>query len=155
MEKRGHNEGFRVLDDFVCQAINDPNIPPSPPDKRGRNEGVHMTEDRSLNIDPGRPAKNIVEFSHPENILSEDWMKTDREVQMLPVPSNMPRVETGPIQFGNDWRGLFIRGDNAAVLMLRIRQLAKRLMDYPDADVTEILGQLAEFADMIERDVIV
>jgi hypothetical protein len=24
------------------------------------------------------------------------------------------RVETGPIRFGNDWAGLFIRGDNAA-----------------------------------------
>ena len=24
------------------------------------------------------------------------------------------RVETGPIQFGDDWPGVFIRGDNAA-----------------------------------------
>jgi hypothetical protein len=24
-----------------------------------------------------------------------------------------PRVETGPIQFGDDWPGTFIRGDNA------------------------------------------
>jgi hypothetical protein len=24
-----------------------------------------------------------------------------------------PRVETGPLQFGDDWPGLFIRGDEA------------------------------------------
>lgn len=26
----------------------------------------------------------------------------------------MNRPETGPMQFGNDWPGIFIRGDNAA-----------------------------------------
>jgi hypothetical protein len=25
------------------------------------------------------------------------------------------RIETGPVQFGDDWPGLFIRGDNAAM----------------------------------------
>lgn len=29
------------------------------------------------------------------------------------LPSAEPRVETGPIVFGNDWPGTFIRGDNA------------------------------------------
>jgi len=29
------------------------------------------------------------------------------------VPAVEPRVETGPIQFGDDWPGTFIRGDNA------------------------------------------
>lgn len=28
-------------------------------------------------------------------------------------PAAEPRVETGPIQFGDDWPGTFIRGDNA------------------------------------------
>ena len=28
-------------------------------------------------------------------------------------PAADPRVETGPIQFGDDWPGVFIRGDNA------------------------------------------
>jgi hypothetical protein len=32
----------------------------------------------------------------------------------LPAPIGIPRVETGPVQFGNDWPGLFIRGDDAA-----------------------------------------
>ena len=26
------------------------------------------------------------------------------------------RIETGPVQFGSDWPGLFVRGDDALVL---------------------------------------
>lgn len=29
------------------------------------------------------------------------------------IPHEGPRVETGAVQFGDDWRGIFIRGDNA------------------------------------------
>ena len=28
------------------------------------------------------------------------------------------RVETGPVQFGDDWPGVFIRGDNAGYLSM-------------------------------------
>lgn len=30
------------------------------------------------------------------------------------LPAQDPRIESGPVQFGNDWTGVFIRGDNAA-----------------------------------------
>ena len=30
------------------------------------------------------------------------------------LPKQEPRIETGNIQFGDDWVGLFIRGDNCA-----------------------------------------
>jgi hypothetical protein len=29
------------------------------------------------------------------------------------LPAAVPRVETGPVRFGDDWPGVFIRGDNA------------------------------------------
>ena len=29
------------------------------------------------------------------------------------LPEQLERVETGPTRFGNDWCGVFIRGDNA------------------------------------------
>lgn|SRR5574340_609066 len=35
--------------------------------------------------------------------------RLDRRVRCLPVAE--PRVETGPLQFGDDWPGTFIRGD--------------------------------------------
>jgi len=31
------------------------------------------------------------------------------------------RAETGSMQFGNDWRGVFIRGDNAAYYAIIIK----------------------------------
>jgi hypothetical protein len=29
------------------------------------------------------------------------------------LPAQQPRVETGLVQFGDDWTGIFIRGDSA------------------------------------------
>lgn len=34
-----------------------------------------------------------------------------------------PRIETGPVQFGDDWPGSFFRGDNASFLALDIRHV--------------------------------
>src|SRR5437660_1605254 len=42
MAKRAENEGFRVLDDFVCDAILQPGIPQADPRKQGKNEGVRV-----------------------------------------------------------------------------------------------------------------
>lgn len=36
------------------------------------------------------------------------------------LPSQDERVETGPLQFGDDWSGFFIRGDDAFALRLAI-----------------------------------
>jgi hypothetical protein len=81
-------------------------------------------------------------------------MNSNSRVQLLPTPMGLPRVETGAVQFGDDWPGLFIRGDNAYFLMLWIRRLAELLAHHPDPDVADILWRLTEYADMIEKDVI-
>lgn len=41
------------------------------------------------------------------------------------LPAATPRVETGPTQFGDDWPGVFIRGDNAAYYEILARTAAK------------------------------
>lgn len=33
------------------------------------------------------------------------------------------RVETGAVQFGDDWPGVFFRGDNAALYALTLKQV--------------------------------
>src|SRR4051812_37513084 len=50
---------------------------------------------------------------------------TMTEVQRLPQPENLDRVESGPVQFGDDWPGVFIRGDNALFFALALRQAAQ------------------------------
>lgn len=39
------NEGFRVLDDFVCNAIHASEMPQAAPTKSGKNEGMHLVEE--------------------------------------------------------------------------------------------------------------
>jgi hypothetical protein len=36
---------------------------------------------------------------------------------------NRPRAETGVMQFDNDWPGIFIRGDNAGILAMYLREV--------------------------------
>ena len=47
------------------------------------------------------------------SVYSEKASEVERIV-MLPMPDNIQRVETGVIQFGDDWPSVHIRGDNAA-----------------------------------------
>jgi hypothetical protein len=39
------------------------------------------------------------------------------------IPHTGPRVETGPVKFGDDWTGVFIRGDNAFGMAMGLRAL--------------------------------
>ncbi len=39
----------------------------------------------------------------------------------LPSPAAVSRVETGPVAFGRDWPGVFIRGDNAMWYSMNLR----------------------------------
>ena len=72
---------------------------------------------------------------------------------MLPAPLELPRVETGAVQFGDDWPGLFIRGDNALCLMLNIKKLLALLSDHADPDVHDNLDLLAQYAELIDQEV--
>lgn len=41
-------------------------------------------------------------------------------------PAQEERVETGPIQFGDDWPGTFFRGDHSAHFAMLIEESYKR-----------------------------
>lgn len=36
-----------------------------------------------------------------------------KRIVKLPLPENMERMENGSVQFGDDWPGVFLRGDSA------------------------------------------
>jgi len=46
---------------------------------------------------------------------------------ILVLPEQDNRVETGPIRFGDDWPGVFIRGDNALFYARSIQHAMNRL----------------------------
>lgn len=43
------------------------------------------------------------------------------------LPEQQERVETGPIQFGEDHPGLFVRGDQAGYYAMVLKQLVESL----------------------------
>lgn len=54
MATQGRNEGFHVLDGFVCEAIHAPSVPLASPTNQGQNEGMSVVEE--LVFDAGREA---------------------------------------------------------------------------------------------------
>lgn len=86
-------------------------------------------------------------------------MRTKKSVQRLPPPLDLPRVETGPVQFGDDWPGMFIRGDDCMGMAAAVRNLMEvlccsELGDVESRNAGRALAQLQDVIDCIERDVI-
>lgn len=93
------------------------------------------------------------------------------KVQRISHPNNggmapdgpAPRVETGAVQFGNDWPGLFLRGDDAFALAMHIKQLGVFLNSIPDkikvedggAELALAYMRLRNLQEMILEDVVV
>jgi hypothetical protein len=52
------------------------------------------------------------------------------EIRQFRGPAdNEPRVESGVIQFGRDWPGIFVRGDEAKIYSLSLEYLIKAMTD--------------------------
>ncbi len=58
--------------------------------------------------------------------MTRKIQKLTVDLSQIPCPFNLyeqaERVETGPVQFNEDWPGVFIRGDNAGWLALCLEQ---------------------------------
>lgn len=61
----------------------------------------------------------FLDFTHrkartvPHDSTPPDGGEQDQTTGPRQLPSADPRVETGPVKFGDDWTGVFVRGDNA------------------------------------------
>lgn len=72
------------------------------------------------------------------------------EIQKLPEWSGEGgRPETGPMQFGNDWPGVFIRGDNALVFAIVCRHALAKLGDDGDGASRLTRAQLEGLASTL------
>ena len=72
--------------------------------------------------------------------------------QIRKIEAQADRVETGPVQFGDDWPGLFIRGDNclwmglSIVLAITEAEKAGNILLVNDLKrLAELFGQVGEF----------
>lgn len=67
-------------------------------------------------------------------------------------PSQDERVETGAIQFGDDWKGLFIRGD-ACIAIVGAVNMVRHLAAAEDPSVLAMLRPLFRLQERITTDV--
>lgn len=70
------------------------------------------------------------------------------------TPAGLDRVPTGAMQFGSDWPGLFLRGDDAMRLVGAISELQEALVETSDPRVKASMARLTALADLIQRDVV-
>ena len=63
MSNNGKNEGFRVLDDFVCEAMHGPDVPRADEQHRGRNEGMQVVQELAFEAPGGEPVQERAEES--------------------------------------------------------------------------------------------
>src|ERR1044071_695941 len=55
MAAQGRNQGFHVLDEFVCEAVHAPSIPLANPANQGQNEGMSVVEESVFEADSVQP----------------------------------------------------------------------------------------------------
>ena len=75
-----------------------------------------------------------------------------RGITRIPYPGGSGQTPTGALQFQDDWPGLFIRGDDAIILLAAIEQL-EQLLCKKCKDV--LPSKLEEIATIIKQDVLV
>ena len=72
---------------------------------------------------------------------------SDETVRKLPAVE--PRVDTGHVKFGDDWTGLFIRGDMALWYGMQIRMLLNH--GVPDPMLAISLTYLAALLEGVDE----
>jgi hypothetical protein len=69
------------------------------------------------------------------------------------LPAEKERVEDGPIMFGDDWPGTFIRGDNSFLFAVNLRRvLAQCQIDHMTRSILASLMSILESTDCRNND---
>ena len=71
---------------------------------------------------------------------------TDR-LGVRELPEQVERVENGPLRFGDDWCGVFIRGDSAFFFAMNLRALIEDQQDVMTKSVMLGLLEMLEASD--------
>lgn len=87
--------------------------------------------------------------------MSDKPKQNVRHFPLLDSDGNCDRVETGSIQFGNDWPSLHIRGDNAFGLAMSIDAVLQSLTKEQRTENFIAVAELESIAKLIRGDVIV
>lgn len=70
------------------------------------------------------------------------------EIRQLSALDSRP--ESGPMQFGDDWPGVFIRGDNAMGYSMALESIAQRLTENDQHNAILELMTLRGLVDLLK-----
>jgi len=68
-------------------------------------------------------------------------------------PEGQQRIESGPIQFNDDWPGYFLRGDNAAQLIHSWQIIKENLPDDLKHRLTLSILSIDSYMDNIQKSI--
>jgi hypothetical protein len=118
MAKRGQNEGFRVLDDFVCEAIPNPDVPQANPKNQGQSEGMLVLQEIALDSPAQPPSKQDQELEGGKQ------RRVGKRLVRVAVKATCVAIASGlGSQFGG-WIGASLAALLASVLILGDRRSA-------------------------------
>lgn len=68
------------------------------------------------------------------------------------MPEGMSRPESGPMQFGDDWPGVFIRGDNALFMAMALTAILEIPEDLQTGEFRKTIREqaLREVIDLLK-----
>lgn len=92
--------------------------------------------------DPNKVLEQIAATISHDGVKALETNISADGLVMLPMPEGMARPETGAMQFGDDWPGVFIRGDNAAYYSLALDSLLKGNVDPMTTGILAGLNEL-------------
>lgn len=80
--------------------------------------------------------------------------KSEEKRLAIQRPKTDPRVETGPTVFGNDWTGLFIRGNDCLLLRTPLQALldGKKITAQDHSALHTLLWFLNSTDEMVKTD---
>ena len=86
MANPGRNEGFHVLEDFVCEAIHEPSVPLANPASQGRNEGMTVVEELVFDASRAKKTEENNQARLPRLLICAIFYDRARELdKRLPV----------------------------------------------------------------------
>ena len=76
---------------------------------------------------------------------------SEKNILELDLPKEIDRMETQPLRFGDDWAGMFVRGDDAFKMVLNMRKASQELKEKDPLLSAMLKGQADTLEQCIEK----
>jgi hypothetical protein len=121
MAGSAENEGFRVLDDFVCNAILAPQVPPADPKKHGKNEGLRIVEELVIEARGDTAAKANADDQTCNGML------TDQQRQRLEGATRIGKTILHKDKDGGGYRRMGIVEDEVYIIVNDYKHVIQKI----------------------------